>query len=136
MATTARRESPAKRAFVTTLVAVLVVAAALALWKLRLLVALLFVAVTIAAAMRPGVEALARRRVPRSVGVLLHYVGVLGVLALFLAFAVPDLLNEVTAALDAAKHNHVQGGAGFRDKLLTALQVRLGHVPSLGKLVH
>ena len=138
MATTTRSDpwSPARRAFVTTLVAVLVVAGALALWKLRLLVALLFVAVTIAAAMRPGVEALARRGIPRPVGVLLHYVAVLGVLALFLSFAVPDLLSQVTAALEAAKTHQVQGQEGFRDKLLTALQARLGHLPSAGKLIH
>jgi predicted PurR-regulated permease PerM len=138
MATTTRSDpgSPARRAFVATLVAVLVVAGALALWKLRLLVALLFVAVTIAAAMRPGVEALARRGIPRPVGVLLHYVAVLGVLALFLSFAVPDLLSQVTAALEAAKTHQVQGQEGFRDKLLTALQARLGHLPSAGKLIH
>src|SRR5262249_31009199 len=71
------------------------------------------------------------------VGVLLHYVAVLGVLALFLSFAVPDLMSQVTAALEAAKTHHVQGGEqGFRDKLLTALQARLGHLPSAGKLIH
>jgi predicted PurR-regulated permease PerM len=38
---------------------------ALALWKLRLGFALLFFALIIAAAMRPGIEWLARHRVPR-----------------------------------------------------------------------
>ena len=55
----------ARKAFVTTLVAVGVVVLALALWKLRLVVALLFAGFIIAAAMRPGIEALHRRGIPR-----------------------------------------------------------------------
>jgi predicted PurR-regulated permease PerM len=48
-------------------------AVALALWKLRLLVALVFAGFIAAAAMRPGIDALHRRRVPRAVGLILHY---------------------------------------------------------------
>ena len=51
----------ARRVFVSTLIVVGVVVAVLALWKLRLVIALLFLAFIIAAAMRPGVEALQRR---------------------------------------------------------------------------
>src|SRR6266446_1744619 len=113
-----RPESSARHAFVTTLVAVM------------------FVAMTIAAAMRPGVEALARRGVPRALGVLVHYLALLGLIALFLSFAVPDLVHEVTAALDAAHAHHAHSDESFRGKLLTALQTRLRHIPSTGKLVH
>jgi predicted PurR-regulated permease PerM len=56
----------AKRAAVATLVVLAIVAAALALWKLKLVIALLFLAFTIAAAMRPGIEALRRRGLPRA----------------------------------------------------------------------
>src|SRR5919107_2872561 len=63
--------STARVTLVKTLVVVAVVAGALALWKLKILIALLFMAATVAAAMRPGVEALARRRVPRIVAILL-----------------------------------------------------------------
>ena len=59
----------AKRAFVVAVVVVGVVVLALALWKLRLLIALLFLAFIVAAAMRPGVEALRRCRIPRGVGI-------------------------------------------------------------------
>jgi hypothetical protein len=55
----------ARKAFVWTLVAVCVVVGALALWKLKVVVALVLVAFIIAAAMRPGVEWLHARRVPR-----------------------------------------------------------------------
>src|SRR4029453_9183967 len=72
-------EDVARRALVTAIVVGAVVVLALALWKLKLLLVLLFLAFTLAAAMRPSVEALARRRVPRGVGILLHY-AVLGAL--------------------------------------------------------
>ena len=58
--------------------------AALVLWELRLLLALLFIAMTVASAMRPGVEALARRRIPRSVGIAIHYLVFLALVAVFL----------------------------------------------------
>jgi predicted PurR-regulated permease PerM len=65
----------ARRAFVAAVVIVAVVVGALPLRKLKLLITLLFLAFIIAAAMRPGVEALRRRRVPRCAGILLHYLG-------------------------------------------------------------
>ena len=44
----------ARRAAVVTLVVVAIVVAALALWKLKVVLAALFLAFTLAAAMRPG----------------------------------------------------------------------------------
>ena len=99
----------ARRVFLITVVVGSVVVGALVLWKLRLLLALLFIAITIASAMRPGVEALARRRVPRSIGVALHYFAFLGLLALLLSFVVPDLVTQVQAAID---HAQIAQGAG------------------------
>src|SRR4029453_11102048 len=63
----------ALRAFVATVVAVSTVVAALVLWELRVVIALFFLGMILAAAMRPGVEALAERGVPRAAGVLTHY---------------------------------------------------------------
>ena len=48
----------ALRAFVSTVVVGSVVVLALALWKLKLILALLFLGFIVAAAMRPGIEAL------------------------------------------------------------------------------
>src|SRR5207253_3052145 len=76
----------ARRALITTAVAVAVVVGALALWKLRVVVALLFIAFILAAAMRPGVEAMARRRIPRAVGVVVHYLVFFALVAALLAF--------------------------------------------------
>jgi predicted PurR-regulated permease PerM len=68
----------ARKAFVATLVAVAVVALALALWKVKIVIALVFLGFIVAAAMRPGVDRLAERRVPRPAGVALHYLVLVG----------------------------------------------------------
>lgn len=120
-----------------TAVAVGVVVLALALWKLKLILTLIFVGVTWAAAMRPGVDWLHRRGVPRAVGVLLHYLVLLGLVALFLSFVVPRLITEVQTALNAAQnapaHPHANG---IKDQILNALEKRLRNLPSAGKLLH
>jgi predicted PurR-regulated permease PerM len=121
---------------VTTLVAVAVVVGALALWKLKVLLALLFVAMTIAAAMRPGVEALANWRIPRPLGVALHYLALLGVIALFLSFVVPDMLGQVQHAIGTVESHRPPHGNGFKDRVLAALERRLKDLPTAGKLVH
>ena len=86
----------ARRAAVATLVAGGIIVLALALWKLRLVLGLLFCAVIIAAAMRPAIEWLARHRVPRGAGLALHYLVIVGVLAAGIAFAVPRALSRST----------------------------------------
>ena len=128
-------ESIARRAMIVTAVAVGVVVLALALWKLRLIVTLVFVAITWAAAMRPGVDWLRQRGIPRAVGVLIHYFVLLGLVALLLAFVVPQLVNEVQAALTTTPAAHPQP-TGVKQQILDGLQRRLGHLPSVGKLVH
>jgi predicted PurR-regulated permease PerM len=123
----------AKRAFVASLVVLGVVVLALALWKIKVIIFLLFLAFVIAAAMRPGVEALARRRVPRVLGVLIHYAAIAAVMALLIWLVVPRALDQVQQALGtngvptstadirkAAEHS-----TGVRHKVLLALQHRL-----------
>jgi predicted PurR-regulated permease PerM len=127
-------ESIARRALIATAVAVGVVALALALWKLRLIVTLVFVAMTWAAAMRPGVDWLHRHRIPRAAGVLIHYLVLLGLVALVLAFVVPQLVHEIQTAL-ATPPSHPQA-TGVKQQILDGLQRRLDHLPSVGKLVH
>jgi predicted PurR-regulated permease PerM len=126
----------ARKAFVATAVAVGVVVLALALWQLKVVLALLLVGFTVAAAMRPSVDRLARLRVPRAIGVLLHYVVVLGLVALFLSFAVPILIDQVQAALDAARSSGpVVHGGGLKERALNALARHLRHLPSTDHLV-
>jgi len=125
--------SVATKAFVATMVAVAVIIAALALWKLKVVIALLFSAVTLAAAMRSGVDWLAARKIPRPVGVLLHYLVLLGLVALFLSLVVPHLITQVENALASTNVHH---GSGVKGQILDAIQKRLQHLPSAGKLVH
>src|SRR6188472_4456886 len=89
----------AKRTAIATLVVVGIVVAALAVWKLRLVVGLLFSAMIIAAALRPSIEWLERRRIPAPVGLAIHYLVLAGALAVALAFAVPAALHQVDHAL-------------------------------------
>ena len=132
----------AKRAAVATLVVIAIVATALALWKLKVIIALIFLGVTIAAAMRPGIDRLAVWHIPRSVGLLFHYVALFGLVALLLWLAVPRALSQVEAALgtngiptkasdlqQATKNAH-----GIKRKILESLQNRLKHLPKASRV--
>jgi predicted PurR-regulated permease PerM len=136
------RDSLARKTFVVTSVSVLTVAGFLALWKLKMLVALLFLSFMIASAMRPGVERLARYRVPRIAGVLAHYALLAGLLGLVLWIVVPNLLHQVEHAIGnvpqtsqklgkAAKHS-----TGIKHDILDGIEKRLKRLPSGGGLVH
>jgi predicted PurR-regulated permease PerM len=131
----------ARKALIVTVVAVGVVAVALALWKIRVVIALFFVAVTIASAMRPGVEALQARRIPRPAGVLLHYFALLGVVALLLWLIVPQAVSQVEQALGGSgTHSHLQQAAahtsGLEHQFLVGIDRRLHHLPSGAALIH
>src|SRR5438552_12642086 len=90
----------ARRAATATLVAVAIIVLALALWKLRIVIALLFLGFVIASAMRPSVEWLNRRaRVPRSAGVVLHYLGFLAAVGLLLYLVVPVAITQIDHAI-------------------------------------
>jgi predicted PurR-regulated permease PerM len=132
----------ARKAFVASSVAVLVVAIALALWHLRVLVALLLLALIVASAMRPGVEWLHRHRIPRGIGVAVHYIGLLLVIGFLLWLIVPRALDQVEAAIGtiptsaadvvkAAKHSH-----GIKHEILVGLQHRLERLPQGTGLIH
>jgi predicted PurR-regulated permease PerM len=126
----------ARRAFVATLVTVGVVVLVLALWKLRLVVSLLFAGFIIAAAIRPSIDALHRRGVPRSIGLALHYAVFAGILAVTLWLAVPRALSQVTGAVkDLPETRHAIGveakqSSGIKQEILLSLQRRLKEVPS------
>jgi predicted PurR-regulated permease PerM len=129
-----------KRVALSTLVVIAIVAAALALWKLKLVIALVFLGFILAAAMRPGVDALKRRRVPRSVGLLLHYLALAGLVALFLWIVVPRAVDQVQNALGGATkaqiHREATKSKGIKHELLTAIDKRLRELPKAGDLFH
>jgi predicted PurR-regulated permease PerM len=133
----------ARKAAIATLVVLGLVALALALWKLRVLVSLFFLGLVIAAAMRPGVEWLHERHVPRGVGVAIHYVAIAGVVALFLWLVVPRAVTQVGDALggnvptskneldQATKHS-----TGIKHEILSSIQKRLKRLPAAGSVAH
>ena len=131
----------ARRAAVAALVVGGVVVLALALWKLRLLIALLFLAFIVAAAMRPGVEALHRYRIPRGIGIGLHYVALLGALALALWAVVPTAVDQVSHAVEAVPAQHAELGreasesTGIKHDVLVGLRDRLETLPQAHELV-
>jgi predicted PurR-regulated permease PerM len=106
-----------------------VIVAVLALWELRLLIILLFFAFTIAAAMRPTVEALHRRRIPRGVGILLHYAALAGLISLLLWAVVPRAVDQVQTALGDAENE-----TGFKGEVLGWLDQRLERLPRVEDL--
>jgi predicted PurR-regulated permease PerM len=129
----------ARRTAVITLVVIAIVVTALALWKLRLVVALLFSAMIIAAAMRPGIDWLEQRRVPRAAGLALHYLVLIGMIAAALTFAVPRALDQVNHALSPSGKAEIAHAAktstGVKHQVLTALQTRLQHLPRKSELI-
>jgi predicted PurR-regulated permease PerM len=96
----------------------------------------------IASAMRPGVEKLARYRVPRIVGVLAHYAVIAGLIAVFLWFVVPNLLHQVEHAIGNVPQTSQKLGkaarnsTGIKHDVLVGLQNELKKLPKTGGIVH
>jgi predicted PurR-regulated permease PerM len=130
--------STARRAAVATLVALAIVVGALALWKIKVVIALVFLGFIVAAAMRPGIDWLDRRaRIPRGFGVLIHYVVLLGLVALALWLLVPRAIDQVQQATSGkALHRQTVHSSGIKHQLLSGLEKRLKRLPSGGRLVH
>ncbi|TML53768.1 MAG: AI-2E family transporter [Actinobacteria bacterium] len=120
----------ARKAAVATLVVVGIIALVLAL------------GLVIAAAMRPGIEWLQARRVPRSVGLAVHYLVLAGVVALFLWLVVPRAVDQVGQALGGvptsrnALDKATRNSTGIKHTVLRALQKRLKKLPAASSLVH
>jgi predicted PurR-regulated permease PerM len=136
-------DNTARRAATATLVAMSIVVAALALWKIKAVIALVFLGFIIAAAMRPGVEWLHRKtRLPRGAGVLVHYVALFGLIALVLWLIVPRALSQVQQAIgtlptsSSQLQQQAQHSSGIKREILLGLQKRLQKLPSAGNIVH
>jgi putative permease len=115
-----------------TAAALAVVALAAGIWQVRSVLILLLLALTFAAAIRPGVQWLGRHRVPESVAILLHLLVIGGVVAVLLWIAVPPALHQIGHALG---HNPGQA-SGVRGSVLVWLQQHLHQLPTGSELVH
>ena len=131
----------AKRAALATLVVGGIVVLALALWQLKLLAALLFFAFILAAAMRPAVEWLAQRGIPRGVGIGIHYLVLVGMIAGFLWAVVPRAIEQVEEAIGELPQTRSELGqeaeqsTGIRHDILVGIQERLEDLPAGESLV-
>jgi predicted PurR-regulated permease PerM len=74
--------------------------------------------------MRPSVEALQRRRVPRGVGILLHYAVLAAAVGLLLWAVVPRAVTQIQDALGDAESE-----TGFKGEVLTWLNNGLERLP-------
>jgi predicted PurR-regulated permease PerM len=135
--------STAKRAAIVTLVALSIILAAVILWKIRVVIALFFLGIIIAAAMRPGVEWLNKRtRLPRGFGVLVHYLAFVGLFALLLWLVVPSASSQIQEAIGKVPtsagdlHQQAAHSHGIKHEILVSLQKRLKRLPSGTSLVH
>src|SRR6202008_4095879 len=109
---------------------------------LKIVIALVFLGLIIAAAMRPGIEWLAPRHVPRPAGVALHYLAIAGAIALLLWLAVPRAIDQVDEAIGGVptsqqelqqRANHSKG---IKHQFFVGLQKRLRKLPSAGGVFH
>jgi predicted PurR-regulated permease PerM len=114
-----------------------VAAIAFGLWKVRSIVILLLLALTFAAAIRPGVEWLHRRRVPEPLAILSFFIFALGLFGLFFWLAVPPALHQLQSALaqpnlaDATAHS-----TGIRHDALAWVDRHLKDLPSGTAIFH
>jgi predicted PurR-regulated permease PerM len=92
--------------------------------------------------MRPGIDALGRRRVPRAVGLLLHYLVIAGAVALLLWLAVPRALDQVQQALKnvpttaTEAKQQARHSSGVKRSVLLAVEKRLKRLPSGTSVLH
>jgi predicted PurR-regulated permease PerM len=129
----------AQRVALSTLIVIAIVAAALALWKLKLVLALVFLAFILTAALRPGIERLARTGIPRGVGLLIHYAALIGVIGIALWIVVPRAVDQVQNALggttQAQIHQEARTSKGIKHEILTAIDKRLREVPKASEIL-
>ena len=107
--------------------AAFVVAIAFALWRVRDVVVLLILALTFAAAIRPGVEWLQRRRVPGSLAIFLFFAAGIGTFALFFWLALPPALHEIAQGVRRSRRKELIDAAAaavILDEWLTAQRTR------------
>jgi predicted PurR-regulated permease PerM len=133
-------KATAERVALSTLIVVAIVALALALWKLKLVLALVFLAFILAAALRPGIDRLGRAGVPRGLGLAIHYLAIAGLLTVALWFVVPRAVDQVQNALggttQAQIHQEAANSKGIKHEVLTAIDKRLREVPKASELLH
>jgi len=127
----------AARVAVGTLVVVGIVLAVVLVWEARLVVALLFSAIILAATIRPGVDWLASRGIRPGIGVVLHYAVLVALLGVALWLVVPAAVDQVQGALGDQHRlrDEAQQSTGIKHDILIALDRKLNDLPSGSRLI-
>jgi predicted PurR-regulated permease PerM len=119
-------------ALVGGVVTLSVLAVTLAVWEGRVVVLILFLAYTLGAALRPGVDRLARMGVPRALALAGHFAVLVAVVALLLWLVVPVVLEQTQQALADAPRHDAGGDTGLvysiREQALNSLESRLDEI--------
>jgi putative heme transporter len=102
------------------------------LWRVRDVVVLLVLSLSLAAAIRPGVEALRRWGVPQVLAIGAFFIGVVGAIVLFLWFAIPPAIHQLETALAQPS----VGGSGLRHNVLAWVQKEIHRLPSGSSAIH
>jgi len=134
--------SQVARAIVVALLTAAVVLGALyLLWQIRTFIGWCVLALLLAVVLNPAINWLQRRRVPRTLGIVLTYLGMVAALILIAGIFVPLLVNELsnlisfivtvvqdpTGMTEYLRNNLEQFGLGF---LVDSLSARLAELPS------
>jgi predicted PurR-regulated permease PerM len=133
-----RGRDVARVAATATAAALAIGAIGFGLWKVRSVVILLLLALTLAAAIRPGVEWLERQRLPRPAAILSFFLGAGAVFVLFFWAAVPPAIHQIEEALRhrAAGGESVRDSTGIRHDVLVWVDRYLHQLPSGHELLH
>jgi predicted PurR-regulated permease PerM len=93
--------------------------------------------------MRPGIEWLYERRVPRGAGLAIHYLALVGVVAFLLWLVVPRAVTQVGDALGGSVptstkelNRATKNSTGIKHTILRAVQKRLQRLPTASSAVH
>jgi len=111
---------------------IVVVVATFGLWQVRDVVILLVLSLSIASAVRPGVELLERYRVPQVLAIGAFLLAGIGSVVLFFWFAVPPAIHQLTQALSEP----TVGGTGLRHEVLAWLQREVHKLPHGASAIH
>jgi predicted PurR-regulated permease PerM len=132
------RRDVARIAATASAAAVVVGALGFGLWAVRTVVILLLLALTFAAAIRPGVEWLQRHRVPQPAAILSFFLAVGAVVVLFFWAAVPPALHQIEQALSqhAGNGQSLHEAPGIRHDVLARLERYLHQLPSGHDVLH
>lgn len=111
---------------------IVVAAVTFGLWQVRDVVILLILSLSIAAAVRPGVDFLKRYRVPEVLAIGTFLLAGVGSVVLFFWFAIPPAIHQLSDALSQP----TVGGTGLRHNVLTWLEREVHRLPSGASAIH